>query len=60
LQRYERERAGHNKIVMQSMTGLNALFSNTQPGLMGLRHLGVNLVNDHAWLKRFFMKRAAG
>jgi 2-polyprenyl-6-methoxyphenol hydroxylase-like FAD-dependent oxidoreductase len=40
------------------MSGLKALFGRQYPPLVMARSIGLNLVNQNALLKRFFIQRA--
>lgn len=60
LQRYERERRGHNAMMLKAMNGFNGLFSTAQPGLVSLRGFGLNMVNKLGPIKNIFIKKAMG
>lgn len=60
LRRYERSRRGNNLLMLESMGIFKQLFSNTTPGLRGLRNAGLTLTNRSAPIKHFFMEKALG
>ena len=54
LSKYERARRKDNELMRQTMTGLNALFSNDKPVLKALRGAGLSLVDQSAFIKSIF------
>jgi 2-octaprenyl-6-methoxyphenol hydroxylase len=60
LERYQRWRRPQVTAMALGMDGLNRLFSNDNPGLRGLRDLGLGLVNAMPGLRRGFIRQAAG
>ena len=60
LRRYERWRRGDNTLMLQSMSGFNRLFSETNSVVTGLRNLGLNISDQFEPLKRFFIRQAMG
>lgn len=60
LNRYVRARRGENVIMGLAFDVLNRLYATQHLPIQLVRDLGMNLVNHSAWLKRFFMQRAAG
>ncbi len=60
LRRYERARKGDNWAMIGVMEGFKRLFSNEDAGLRWLRNNGLWLCNRLPWLKRRFIRFAAG
>jgi 2-octaprenylphenol hydroxylase len=63
LKKIERQLWAHNELIRQSMTGLNAIFSEaSQDGeaCAKIRNLGMNLVNRFDIVKNLFSKIAQG
>jgi 2-octaprenyl-6-methoxyphenol hydroxylase len=60
LRQYQRLRRFDNTAMAAATDGLNALFSNTVPGLPGLRRTGLRMVERLPPVKRFFMRQAMG
>ena len=60
LRRYERRRKGDNLLMMSSMDGFHALFSNDNKGLSLLRNIGLNMTNSINPLKSSLMAHAMG
>jgi len=60
LERYERWRRFDSAFSATVMDGLNRLFSNDNAPLRALRDLGLGVVDNTPWLKRAFVREAAG
>ena len=60
LRRYERRRKGENLLMMSSMDGFHALFSNDNKGLSLIRNLGLNITNKITPVKSKLMEHAMG
>lgn len=60
LRRYERRRKGENLLMMSSMDGFHALFSNDNKGLSFVRNLGLNITDKITPLKSRLMEHAMG
>ena len=60
LQRYASKRRWHNAAMLKAMTGINALFKQTNPVVKTLRHFGVRQANDLMPLKQYFIAQATG
>lgn len=60
LRKYERRRKGDNLLMMRSMDGFHALFSNNNTALTQLRNFGLNLTNSLTPIKSKFMAHAMG
>ena len=60
LRRYERWRKGDNELVLSLMDVFYHAFGVRNPGIAGLRALGLNLTDRVGLLKHFFVNRAAG
>lgn len=60
LRRYERWRKAENAIALGAMDGINRLFSNDNAMMSTVRRFGLQTVERHRLIKRFFMSRALG
>jgi len=60
LRRYERRRRGQVSLMMQSMRGFQQLYATKNADLIGLRNLGVKLVNNMSPIKHQVLKHAMG
>ena len=60
LRRYERRRKGDNLLMMSSMDGFHALFSNNNKNLSLIRNFGLNMTNKMTPLKSRLMGHAMG
>ena len=60
LRRYERRRKGENLLMMNSMDGFHALFSNDNKGLSLIRNFGLNITNKITPVKSKLMEHAMG
>ncbi|NNF15793.1 MAG: UbiH/UbiF/VisC/COQ6 family ubiquinone biosynthesis hydroxylase [Gammaproteobacteria bacterium] len=60
LRAYERERKYENRKMMLAVDGLHRLFRASQPWVTQTRSLGMGLVNNSGFLKRFFARGAMG
>ncbi|HVY23560.1 MAG TPA: UbiH/UbiF/VisC/COQ6 family ubiquinone biosynthesis hydroxylase [Steroidobacteraceae bacterium] len=60
LRRYERWRKTENTIALSMVDGINRLFSNDSTVLSKARRIGLQTVERHSLIKRFFMSRALG
>ena len=60
LRRYERWRKSENSVALGMIDGINRLFSNNNVVLGTARRIGLQAVERHSIIKRFFMSRALG
>ena len=60
LRAYERGRKGHNLLVHRTMVAFHLLFGARSAALADLRNLGLYLADRNPFLKRFFVRFAAG
>ena len=60
LRAYERGRKGHNLLVHRTMIAFHLLFGARSAALADLRNLGLCLADRTPFLKRFFVRFAAG
>lgn len=60
LRRYERERRFHNRIMLGSVDAIKYLFATHNPLLQKTRRVGLNIVNNVAFLKNFISRYAMG
>ncbi|MES1195559.1 MAG: FAD-dependent monooxygenase, partial [Steroidobacter sp.] len=60
LRRYERWRKTENTIALGMIDGINRLFSNDSAWMGTVRRIGLQTVERHSIIKRFFMSRALG
>ena len=60
LRKYERRRKGDNALMMGSMDGFHALFSNDNQALSFVRNMGINLTNNVVPLKSRIIAHAMG
>ena len=60
LRAYERGRKGHNLLVHRTMIAFHLLFGAHSAALADLRNLGLCLADRTPFLKRFFVRVAAG
>lgn len=58
LKKYQRQRKTENMLMIETVTNLKRLFSNTFEPVIFSRNLGLNIVNKIAPLKNFFMANA--
>jgi len=60
LRRYERWRRADNVSMLAGVDMLKKLFASEKPSILGLRSLGLNIVNSMPWLKNIFTRHAVG
>ena len=58
LKRYQRRRKTENLVMMAAMEGFKRGFGSLSPMAVVSRNLGLNLVDQQGWLKRWFMRHA--
>ena len=58
LKRYQRRRKTENLVMMAAMEGFKRGFGTLSPMAVVSRNLGLNLVDQQGWLKRWFMRHA--
>lgn len=60
LRRYQRRRKTENLAMMAAMEGFKRGFGTLNPLAVVSRNLGLNMVDQQGWLKRWFMRHAIG
>jgi 2-octaprenylphenol hydroxylase len=60
LERYQRDRKGHNMSMMWLMEGFKHLFADQPPPVTWLRNLGMSTVDNFSLLKNQLAKQAMG
>jgi len=60
LRRYERNRKGHNAMMLIAVKTLKALFTSDQKSLQFLRNQGLSLTDQAIFLKKYFSQYAMG
>ena len=58
LKRYQRQRKTENLAMMAAMEGFKRGFGSQNPFAVVARNIGLSLVDQRAWLKRWFMDQA--
>ena len=60
LRRYQRQRKTENLAMMAAMEGFKRGFASEHPAAVMARNAGLNFVDQQAWLKQWFVRRAMG
>ena len=60
LRRYQRKRKTENLAMMAAMEGFKRGFASEHPAAVMARNAGLNFVDQQAWLKQWFVRRAMG
>lgn len=60
LKRYQRRRKTENLAMMAAMEGFKRGFGSSHPLALVARNVGLNVVDQQGWLKRWFMQHALG
>ena len=58
LKKYQRERKYYNTKMLAMMDGIKQLFGTSSPTISTLRNMGMEQLNKHSLLKRFFSEQA--
>jgi 2-octaprenylphenol hydroxylase len=58
LKRYQRQRKTENLAMMVAMEGFKRGFGSRNPLAVITRNIGLGLVDQQAWMKRWFMGQA--
>ena len=58
LKRYQRQRKTENLAMMAAMEGFKRGFGSRNPLAVIARNVGLSLVDQQAWMKRWFMGQA--
>ena len=60
LKSYQRQRKTENLAMMAAMEGFKRGFGSQNPLAVIARNIGLSVVDQQAWLKRWFMEQALG
>lgn len=60
LRRYERKQKAANTAMLASMDGFRLLFGSDNPYVLHARSEGLQLLNQHRFLKNYFVQKALG
>ena len=58
LKRYQRQRKTENLAMMAAMEAFKRSFGSQNPAVVLARNIGLNVVDQTSWMKRWFMEQA--